>query len=364
MCNSTVRIVGDNEDEKKLSAAERTRLKKLERRIERGEKLQIGIGRALREIRDDRLYRETHDRFEDYVHARFGYSRGYAYNLIAAVDAFDNLANVATTAPANEYQVRPLVKLEPEQQKDAWSKAVDAAGVGKVTHELVKAAVNELMGITTPVQFAPADADTEAAALSDYWQGTVADHVGRIAPHSVDLLLITDLPGATPQESAGKLDDLLGTTLALLCENCQALVFCTHLDYRKLLTTAEAHGYEMGVPLIWDKISGPKPTGFSFTNTVEFVLHFRKGSAQLHDPIGNVLYTEQEPGKLHRGQKPVVLLADLISCAVPPGALVLDPTGGVASTVIACRRTHRKCIVIEPNTSSYAVGVERIKKAA
>jgi site-specific DNA-methyltransferase (adenine-specific) len=72
---------------------------------------------------------------------------------------------------------------------------------------------------------------------------------------------------------------------------------------------------------------------------------------------------KEEPDRLHSGQKPVVLLADLIESAVPPGALVLDPTGGVASTVIACRRTGRECVVIETDATNYAEGIQRLKAA-
>jgi len=49
--------------------------------------------------------------------------------------------------PTKETQVRPLTKLEPEEQRSVWQQAVEAAG-GKVpTEEIVKDAVLRHKGI-------------------------------------------------------------------------------------------------------------------------------------------------------------------------------------------------------------------------
>jgi hypothetical protein len=44
----------------------------------------IPIGKALAQIRDRKLYRETHETFEKFVTFRFGLSRSSAYNYINA----------------------------------------------------------------------------------------------------------------------------------------------------------------------------------------------------------------------------------------------------------------------------------------
>ena len=49
------------------------------------------IGRILREIRDERLYRAEHDSFEAFVKAVLGTRRNYAYRLIAAANMLDEL---------------------------------------------------------------------------------------------------------------------------------------------------------------------------------------------------------------------------------------------------------------------------------
>ncbi len=97
------------------------------------------------ELRDKRLYRSTHKTFEEYCRDRFGHSRQKSNYLIAATGVFDNLTtnrcqNLPTEdlttielqiLPSSEYQVRPLTKLQPEQQQQAWQQAVEEAG-GKV----------------------------------------------------------------------------------------------------------------------------------------------------------------------------------------------------------------------------------------
>lgn len=103
-------------------------------------------GRALKELRSRRLYRSTHKTFEEYCRDRFDYSRRKMDYLIAGSEVFDNLqmrtncsqnletetrTNCSQILPTRENQVRPLTKLEPEQQLQAWTKAVESAG-GKV----------------------------------------------------------------------------------------------------------------------------------------------------------------------------------------------------------------------------------------
>ncbi len=111
----------------------------LERKVERAF---FEAGKALAELRDRRLYRSTHKTFEEYCQDRFGYTRIAASYKIAAATVMDNLLtnglqNSETSQdglqilPNNERQVRPLVSLEPEVQREAWQQAVEEAG-GKV----------------------------------------------------------------------------------------------------------------------------------------------------------------------------------------------------------------------------------------
>ncbi|MCC5602081.1 hypothetical protein [Nostoc favosum] len=118
----------------------------LERKVERAV---FEAGKALMELRDRRLYRSTHRTFEEYCRDRFGYSRRQPYLLMDAAIVFDNLLEKCDPMdhilPTSERQVRPMTKLEPQEQQEVWLRAVEQAG-GKVpTGRIVKDVVRRIM---------------------------------------------------------------------------------------------------------------------------------------------------------------------------------------------------------------------------
>ncbi len=128
----------------------------LERRVERAF---FEAGKALAELRDRRLYRSTHKTFEEYCHDRFAHSRQKSNYLIAASQVYENLTtnccqnssnddlttNRSQILPTSEGQVRPMTKLEPQQQQEVWQQAVEEAG-GKVpSGRIVKDVVQRIM---------------------------------------------------------------------------------------------------------------------------------------------------------------------------------------------------------------------------
>ncbi|MBD2511484.1 hypothetical protein IQ274_27710 [Nostoc sp. LEGE 12447] len=118
----------------------------LERKVERAF---FEAGKALAELRDRRLYRSSHRTFEDYCRDRFGHSRRQSYLLMDAATVFDNLVEICDQfdhiLPTAEGQVRPMTKLEPQEQQEVWVKAVEQAG-GKVPPaRIVKNVVQQIM---------------------------------------------------------------------------------------------------------------------------------------------------------------------------------------------------------------------------
>jgi hypothetical protein len=130
----------------------------LERKVERAF---FEAGKALMELRDRRLYRSTHKTFEEYCRSRFGYTHRNVNYLIAGSLVVDNIimgsngsqneisdemgTNGSQILPTSERQVRPLVPLEPEEQRSCWQTAVEEAG-GKVpTGRIVKDVVQRII---------------------------------------------------------------------------------------------------------------------------------------------------------------------------------------------------------------------------
>lgn len=127
----------------RLSKTEAARLTTLEDRIEAGLQTFLEVGSALTEIRDNRLYRERYGTFDAYCRQRWQMGRRNAYQLIEAATIVANVRICAHSLhgasaedlplPANEAQARPLGKLLPGEQAEAWLRAVETAPGGKLT---------------------------------------------------------------------------------------------------------------------------------------------------------------------------------------------------------------------------------------
>jgi hypothetical protein len=127
-----------------LTTTERRDLETLEHVVQRGLATFIEVGRALAEIRDRRLYRQTHGTFEEYCHEKWLLSRTRAYQMIDAATVSTIVDKAALPAPANEAQARELVPLLREDERQAvevWRELRDEHG-DDLTAERVKRTVN------------------------------------------------------------------------------------------------------------------------------------------------------------------------------------------------------------------------------
>jgi hypothetical protein len=128
-----------------LLPSERCQLEKCENLIRRGFSTFFEVGQALLTIRDARLYREAFSTFEAYCHQRWGMGRSYAWHLIGAAARVRLLPpDAKTPRPANEFQVRPFLKLEVDQFPMAWQQVIARAKDGKITPALVRGVVAQM----------------------------------------------------------------------------------------------------------------------------------------------------------------------------------------------------------------------------
>lgn len=79
-------------------------------------------------------------------------SKQRANQLVSAASVVDTISKTTTivVTPKTESQARPLTKLTPEKQIEAWSKAVKSSGGEQPTAKIVQEAVLEVMP-TKPV---------------------------------------------------------------------------------------------------------------------------------------------------------------------------------------------------------------------
>lgn len=152
--------VGNQTNDWGLTTDEAGRLYELEAVIAENFQGFYAVGCALAEINQKKLYRQTHNTFEDYCRKRFEVSRQSAYRYIEAKKIMDNLSPIGDKTkllsasggqielmPINEAQVRPLTRLEPDAQVDAWKEVVKSAPFdGGITARHVSEVVAGLIG--------------------------------------------------------------------------------------------------------------------------------------------------------------------------------------------------------------------------
>lgn len=119
----------------------RDRLGELETVIERGLTTFVEVGNAIREIRDSRLYKDSHDTFEKYCRERWGWSRRHANRQIEAANTVEILG--PTGPNPNERQIRaiaPLAKESPDEARGVMDRVNAEHGDSATAKHVEKAA--------------------------------------------------------------------------------------------------------------------------------------------------------------------------------------------------------------------------------
>lgn len=132
---------------KPLTAAERKRLAALETKISRNLGAFIEVGQSLQEIRDGRLYRDSHSAFADYCADKFGLARRTIDQTIQDAATAAKVSEISPTFHvANEGQAHALGLVLKAARGDDGQKAavvrevigaVEASG-DRVTADLIK----------------------------------------------------------------------------------------------------------------------------------------------------------------------------------------------------------------------------------
>lgn len=137
--------------EKPLSKNEQKRLAELESVVTNNFQAFYDVGCALREIQQQRLYRQTHPTFADYANDLWDLARRRAYQFIESADVIDNVKQIEMCTngtqkiiPQNERQARVLSKYPPEKQVEIWSQAVQNLDGGKMTAGHIRTTANRL----------------------------------------------------------------------------------------------------------------------------------------------------------------------------------------------------------------------------
>lgn len=164
-------------------------------------------------------------------------------------------------------------------------------------------------------------------------------------------------------ETAVKLfASMIAELMPKLEEEAHLLVF-THWrmesDFRRVLETA---GYTIRGSLIWVKnnhSSGDLEGAFAPKH--ERIIHATKGRPAVKPRKPDVFTYAADGNSNHPTEKPVELLKTLIESTTTAGQLVVDPFGGVASTMVAAKALARDFWGCELSKEWWADGLERLK---
>jgi len=127
-----------------------------------------------------------------------------------------------------------------------------------------------------------------------------------------------------------------------------ATIFCNKDLVPRYLNWAVDNNYSFNI-LVWKKPSAI-PLGGSYMPDVEYMLVFRK-SAKFNTKINSVRYSKvleckRETG-LHPTMKPIELIENQLQIVSDSGDIVMDLFGGSGSTMIACEKHNRVCLMNE-----------------
>lgn len=130
---------------KELTVAEQSRLKSLEAKVDAGITSSLSAGDALRQIRDEKLYRQDYRSFDDYLQERWGCGKRYAYRIISAFEVREKLPEPVASKLRTEGQLRPLTDVPDSKLEEVLDRAIEMADGAPMTSGLLKRAKAEVI---------------------------------------------------------------------------------------------------------------------------------------------------------------------------------------------------------------------------
>jgi len=126
----------------KLTPTEKEELHTCEETIDRGWGTFIEVGHALAQIREKKLHKETHVRWEDYCRERWLSSKTHANRLIQSAQVVDILKPIGVEVKS-EWQARCFVGMGKDEILKAGKKVLKLAEGGKISTQNIEKALQD-----------------------------------------------------------------------------------------------------------------------------------------------------------------------------------------------------------------------------
>lgn len=147
------------------------------------------------------------------------------------------------------------------------------------------------------------------------------------------------------------------------------LVCFTRWDVEQVFIDAmKLAGFIVKSEVIWNKVShGMGDTNAAFApmhENIIFAIKDKKFTFPGGRPKDLITFQKLNSSQMiHPTEKPVGLMANLITAVTKPGDLILDPFAGSGTTLVAAKKTGRRFIGIEVDGTHYGTARRRVEEA-
>jgi SAM-dependent methyltransferase len=352
-----------------LAARERSRLAELERVVEHGLATFVEVGLALAEIRDARLYRETHETFERYLAERWGLSRSRGYRMIEAAKVAELVSPMGDIQ--NERQARELVPVLRDAGEQAvievWRELRDRYG-DDITAERVRQLVCHRMRRIERKREAQriravSLAEQERMGTLRLGEGIDVHHGDfrelELEPGSVDLIF-TDPPYVSEFRDAWA---ELGAFAARALKPGRLLVAYTgNVHFPDALRGLSAHLAFVAIGSVF------LPGGHALLRerrvfaTSKPLLFMSAGTYRPRRTFRNGYWAAKAEKQAHVWQQEAGCARYYVETLTDPGELVVDPFLGSGTTALVCRELGRRFVGCDVDAA--AIETARARLAA
>lgn len=275
---------------------------------------------------------------------------------------------------ADVIQLGKIAAEDPEKAKRVWQNVVE-------NDERTLAIKSAIRAVEFDAVMR--DFDPGSDVLESWRHGRWEDHVDALDDESVALVL-TDPPYGMAYRSnfrSRRHDEIVGDgdetdAMRAAEEMAQAMMpklktdahfmcFCRGArEWSILAERLESVGYHVKGELVWIKNNtGMGDLVGSFAPQFEMIVHAAKGKPTLYRRESNVQMADRVSTDRHPTEKPTALLQTLIEATTAAGELVVDPFGGVASTLVAAIECGRRAWGCEVDETYHRYGARRLAEA-
>ena len=203
----------------------------------------VQAGIALKTIRDEELFRGTHDTFDKYCKESYEFGHTRASQLISSSEMMGSLERYdILPLPSNERQVRMLLSVtdDEDEQADIWERVVAKSDDNRITASLIKEVCDE-EGVSTKADETEED-DAVEVVMKD-WNSKIESWARAVVAQLKEVpqgpwidetrigIMRSELKSLTATVRATKAHNLCPKCDGKGCKKCRGTGFVPKVEY-------------------------------------------------------------------------------------------------------------------------------------